>query len=79
MWDPLEVSSEGSSLSPEQFMEPKKPCNTCCDLDPLRPVEPREKEVGFKYITGDGAIILRQTLGAYKPAQGWGVRFVVFY
>lgn len=63
--------SEAESLSQEHAADEKKPCDTCCDLNPLCSVEPSTtKRIGI--FKGNRFIALKQTLGAFKTSEELG-------
>lgn len=73
MSKPMKVSLEAGSLSQQQATDQKKPCDTCCDLDHLQPVQnSKAKEVRSNRITGNRSIVVSQTLGAYETSAELG-------
>lgn len=71
MSKPMKPSSEAGSLSQQQTTDQKKPCDTCCDLNPLCSVEPSTtKRISIS--EDNRCITLYQTLGAFKASEELG-------
>jgi hypothetical protein len=71
MSKPMEASSGARPPSQQIATDQKKPCDTCCDLNPLCPVEPsKTKKIGI--YRGNRCITLRETLGAYETSTELG-------
>lgn len=68
MSKPMNIPSGARSLSKQQSTDQKKPCDICCDLDPLCLVEPNTTTI----IDGNGYINLFWNLGAYKTSAELG-------
>lgn len=73
MSKPTKPSSETGSLIQQQAPDQKKPCDTCCDLNPLCFVEPSTTK-RVSVLKGNRCINLDQTLGAFKTSAELGCR-----
>lgn len=71
MSKPMNIPSGARSLSQQQSTDQKKPCDTCCDLDPLCPVEPNTTTI-IDCLEGKWYINLFWTLGAYETSAELG-------
>lgn len=67
----MQPSSEAGSLSQQQATDQKKPCDTCCDLNPLCSLEPTATKKIFVF-KGNRCITLYQTLGDYQTSEELG-------